>query len=220
MTNNKPRGGKYLRFCAVELTHVPARKDALSPPSVALFDFDAAHAQPFTYIRGRPPHPSSHSITPTQNVRISKDSKVVSSRRERERKKDSCCSRVHVVHSVPFPFLVLLTLSSSLFPPSLSLSSFLLAKETRNPAWYIFLSCSYTHTNRAHVTRTEVHQVTCTKRAYTVWTPAEIIDQEHNRESTGSLSGSRNIAGSRPVFLHGRRHHEEANLESDRQFDD
>lgn len=92
-----------------------AKERCLHP--LPLHDFGTAHAQPFELYKRNTPHPSSHSITPTQNVHIFRDtvesypSTVI---------RVTVVARVHLVPFPPYSPSHSLPVSLTLRPPVLA----------------------------------------------------------------------------------------------------
>lgn len=101
------------------------------------------------------PHPSSHSITPTQNVRIFRDRHRITSIH-----RDTCCNLVHV--STPFHFRFISISLYFSFSSSLSLSLLL----------SLFFSQEICLVYTCHTRRTYIHTYTYTNR------------EEHTERST------------------------------------
>lgn len=171
----------------------------LSPPS-ALLDTKNAHAQPF-YIRGTLlilAHTQSHLLKTCTSLEI----------KANHIQKDSC-ARVHLISFPPrSTFFFYLSHAQRRVLPSYRTYTYIHTYIHTHLYTYIYISIY----NQSQHTR---------RSTLTYKTRLQLRHRKDRRSRTPRVSSLvLKRQESRPVFLLCRRHHEEANFESNQQFDD
>lgn len=105
---DRRRGGKYLPFCAHESTQLPVKGDVSTLFAARVQESACAALRLY---KRRTLHPSLHSITPTQNVRFSREkANHVHPKGSRCSGRCTCSSSCHFFSSSPFSFARVLAL--------------------------------------------------------------------------------------------------------------